>query len=102
MRIVKKYGVVLVLGMVAGQSAYADQVIPDDAIAQGSLCVGVTCADGEAFGFDTIRIKSDTPQVLFEDTSSTGSFPNQDWLMGAGDDDVAAGATFLSVTSTTP
>ncbi len=95
MKIFKRHGVMLVVGMLVGHSAYADQIIAEDVIAQGSLCVGANCADGEVFGFDTIRIKSDTPQIMFDDTSSSGSFPSQDWLMGTGDDNVAAGATFF-------
>jgi len=92
----KKGFSVLLLGFVAiAQSSFADQVIPDDVIVQGSLCVGTACENGETFGFDTIRIKADSPQFLFDDTSTSGSFPNQDWLMGTGDDNVAAGAIFF-------
>lgn len=91
----KGFGLLL-LGITAiAQPGFADQVIADDVIVDGSLCVGTTCADGEDFGFDTIRIKADSPQFLFDDTSISSSFPNQDWLMGTGDDSVAAGATFF-------
>ena len=91
----KGFGILL-LGMTAiAQPGFADQVIADDVIVDGSLCVGTTCADGEDFGFDTLRVKADSPQFLFDDTSNSGAFPNQDWLMGTGDDSVAAGATFF-------
>lgn len=91
----KGFGILL-LGMTAiAQPGFADQVIADDVIMQSSLCVGAACADLEDFGFDTLRIKADSPQLLFDDTSTSGSFPNQDWLMGTGDDNVATGATFF-------
>lgn len=64
--------------------AVADQVIPDDLIVQSSLCVGGTdCTDGEDFKFDTLRIKSANPVIRFTDTSNSGSFPTNDWLMGS-------------------
>jgi hypothetical protein len=39
--------------LAAGGQARADQVIPDDLIVQGSLCVGLDCVNNENFGFDT-------------------------------------------------
>ena len=62
----------------------ADQVIPDDLIVQQSLCVGFDCVNGEAFGFDTIRLKENNTRIKFEDTS-VGSFPTQDWQLTAND-----------------
>lgn len=91
----KGFGILLLGFAAIAQPGFADQVIADDVIVDGSLCVGTTCADAEDFGFDTIRIKADSPQVLFDDTSVSSAFPNQDWLMGTGDDGVAAGATFF-------
>ena len=65
--------------------ALADQVIPDDLIVQRSLCAGsATCVDGESFGFDTLRLKSETPRLRFFDTSA-GAFPTRDWELTAGD-----------------
>ncbi len=55
-----------------------DQVIPDDLIVQGSLCVGFDCVNNENFGFDTIRLKENNLRIHFEDTS-VGSFPTNDW-----------------------
>ena len=84
--------------------ALADQVVPDDQIVNGSLCVGITCADGEfnqdpvtgAVNFDTIKIKASDPQIYFFDTSTSGSFPTNDWLMGIADD-IATGAAFFYI-----
>ena len=36
-----------------GSTAFADQVIPDDLIVQGSACIGLDCVNNESFGFDT-------------------------------------------------
>lgn len=63
-------------------SASADEVILDDLIVDGSACVGTPCINNEVFDFDTLKIKSDTPQIRFQDTSISASFPTQDWLMG--------------------
>lgn len=62
--------------------AVADTVISDDVIVQGSACVGTPCINDEVFDFDTLKIKSDTPQIRFQDTSSSASFPTNDWVMG--------------------
>lgn len=64
-------------------SAYADQVILDDLIVDGSACIGLDCANGENFGFDTIRMKENNTRLKFDDTSATASFPNVDWQLTA-------------------
>lgn len=61
-----------------------DQVIPDDLIVQGSLCVGFDCVNNESFGFDTIRLKENNTRIKFEDTS-VGTFPSTDWQLTAND-----------------
>lgn len=62
----------------------ADQVIPDDLIVQGSICVGFDCVNNESFGFDTIRLKENNLRIKFEDTS-VGTFPSNDWQLTAND-----------------
>ncbi len=62
-----------------------DQVILDDLIVDGSLCVGMDCINGESFGFDTIRLKENNLRIKFQDTSSTASFPSNDWQITAND-----------------
>ncbi len=62
-----------------------DQVILDDLIVDGSLCVGMDCVNGESFGFDTIRLKENNLRIRFQDTSSTSSFPSNDWQITAND-----------------
>lgn len=65
--------------------AAADQKINDDLIVCGSLCVGLDCVNGESFGFDTIRLKENNTRIRFFDTSSSASFPTNDWQLTAND-----------------
>lgn len=60
-----------------------DQVISDDLIVDGSICAGFDCVNGEAFGFDTIRLKENNLRIRFEDTSNSASFPTNDWQLAA-------------------
>ncbi|QIL74282.1 tail fiber domain-containing protein (plasmid) [Diaphorobacter sp. HDW4B] len=84
-------------------------VVADDQIVQGSLCVGASCANNESFGFDTIRLKSASPRIHFQDTS-TNAFPTNDWRLLANDggssnfalDDVTSGNRIFSVTAGAP
>lgn len=77
-------------------STNADQVIADDLIVTGgSLCVGIDCADLEVFDFDTIKLKSNNPQILFNDTSTSASFPSNDWLIGVTDNAQSGPADFF-------
>ncbi len=66
-------------------SAFADQVILDDLIVDGSACIGLDCVNGENFGFDTIRLKENNLRIKFDDTSTTASFPSTDWQLTAND-----------------
>jgi len=65
--------------------AFADQVILDDLIVDGSICAGMDCVNGESFGFDTIRLKENNLRIKFQDTSSTASFPSNDWQITVND-----------------
>lgn len=69
------------LGLMSG-ATWADQVIRDDLIAVGSICIGTDCINSESFSFDTIRLKENNLRIGAQDTSSTsGSFPNVDWQL---------------------
>jgi hypothetical protein len=61
-----------------------DFVIADDLIVQGSTCVGFDCVNGEAFSFDTVRLKENSTRLTFIDTSAAG-FPQGDWQLRAND-----------------
>ncbi len=51
----------------------------DDVSIIGSLCVGFDCLTSESFGFDTQRLKENNLRIHFDDTSSSASFPANDW-----------------------
>ncbi|HEV7879154.1 hypothetical protein [Bradyrhizobium sp.] len=99
--------VALMLGatLIASGKARADFVIADDLIVQGSACVGLDCVDGEAFGFDTIRLKENNTRIKFDDTSTGAGFPNNDWQLTA-NDSASGGLNKFSIenitTSTVP
>jgi len=73
----------------------ADQVIPDDLIVQGSICVGFDCVNNENFGFDTIRLKENNLRIKFQDTS-VGTFPTNDWQLTA-NDSASGGSSKFSI-----
>jgi hypothetical protein len=73
-----------------------DQVIADDLITTGSLCVGFDCVNNESFGFDTIRLKENNTRIKFDDTSATAGFPATDWQLTA-NDSASGGANKFSI-----
>lgn len=90
-----------------------DQVIIDDLIVDGSACIGDDCANGENFGFDTLRLKENNLRIKFQDTSNSGSFPSNDWQLTANDssnggankfsiDDIDGGRTPFTVEASAP
>ncbi|MGJ8628456.1 MAG: hypothetical protein ACSHXB_15960 [Sulfitobacter sp.] len=100
------------LGLMAG-SAWADQVILDDLIVDGSICVGQDCVNGESFGFDTIRLKENNLRIKAQDTSNSASFPSRDWQLTFNDssnggmnkfsiDDIDGGRTPFTIEAGAP
>ena len=75
-------GTCAVLALSAGTAA-AQNLINSNTSIHSSLCVGLDCATSESYGSDTIRLKENNLRIHFDDTSSTGSFPNQDWRLEA-------------------
>jgi len=73
-----------------------DQVILDDLIVDGSLCVGMDCVNGESFGFDTQRLKENNLRIHFQDTSATASFPTTDWRIVI-NDSANGGANYFAI-----
>jgi hypothetical protein len=73
-----------------------DVVTADDAIIQGSLCVGLDCVNNESFGFDTVRLKENNDRIKFDDTSTSTGFPNHDWQLTA-NDSASGGANKFSI-----
>jgi len=101
----------IILGIGLGLSAVtvqADIVHNDDVIITFSQCVGNDCVSGESFGFDTVRLKENNLRIKFQDTSTTSSFPTNDWQLTANDsanggqekfsiDDITGGKTPFTV-----
>jgi hypothetical protein len=86
--------------LLAGGRSAADQVIPDDLIVQGSLCVGLDCVNNENFGFDTIRLKENNTRIKFDDTSTSPGFPANDWQLTA-NDSASGGSSKFSIEDVT-
>ncbi len=93
--------------------AFADQVINDDLIVEGSTCIGFDCVNGESFGFDTIRLKENNLRIKFQDTSASASFPDNDWQITINDttngglnkfsiDDIDGGRTPFTIEAGAP
>jgi hypothetical protein len=59
--------------------ALSDQVFQDNLIIKESVCIGMDCANGESFGFDTLRLKENNLRIRAVDTSNSSSFPTADW-----------------------
>jgi hypothetical protein len=77
---------ILALGsLVLASQLFAAEVITQDLIVDGSTCVGTDCTSAETFGFSTIKMRENNTRITFEDTSSSGAFPNIDWQLTAND-----------------
>jgi hypothetical protein len=96
----------------AGSMAHAQFTFGDREIS-GSLCVGQDCVNGESFGFDTLRLKENNLRIKFQDTSSSASFPTNDWQLTANDssnggankfsiDDIDGGRTPFTIEAGAP
>ena len=59
--------------------ANADIAYNDDMIAQGSLCSGMDCIDGELFGSSTLVLKENNTRIRFLDTSAANVL-GQSWI----------------------
>ncbi|MBO6797762.1 hypothetical protein [Maricaulis sp.] len=69
----------LAVSLISPSVGSADIVHLDDVIIEFSLCVGNDCVNGESFGFDTMRLKENNLRIHFDDTSTSASFPRNDW-----------------------
>ncbi|NCB09411.1 MAG: hypothetical protein EOM73_14765, partial [Bacteroidia bacterium] len=61
----------------------ADQVINDDLIVTGCLGVGLDMASGYSFGFNTFVLRENNLRIFFDDSSTTGEFPSNKWILEA-------------------
>jgi hypothetical protein len=81
-------------------TAPADQCIYDDLIVTGSYCVGFDCTCNMSFGFDTIVLKENNLRIFFDDTSTTASYPRNDWRITI-NDSANGGASYFSIDDAT-
>ena len=84
------------IAVLSGNLVQADQVIPDDLIVDGSECVGLDCVNGEDFGFSTMVLKENNLRIRFTDTSTSASFPTNDWEITI-NDSANGGANYFAV-----
>jgi len=88
------------LAILSSANAFADVQHLDDVIISFSLCVGNDCVNGESFGFDTLRLKENNTRMHFDDTSTSASFPRNDWRFIANDSS-NGGASYLAIEDST-
>lgn len=100
MRLALKTVSAVALAAGLGTAAQADNVILDDLIVEGSACIGIDCANGESFGFDTLRMKENNTRIAFNDTSASASFPNVSWELQANESS-NGGANRFAIIDTT-
>jgi hypothetical protein len=62
-----------------GVRATISDLINDDLYVIGSACIGGSCVNGEALGYNTLLLKADNIRIRAEDTSAVGPFPRNDW-----------------------
>lgn len=61
------------------------QVLNENQIIRGRLCVGFNCPTNPEFGLTNILVMDNTLRLKFDDTSSTGTFPDNDWELTVND-----------------
>ncbi len=91
-------GKILTGGSPEGIARPKDSLVYDDQIVTGSICVGFDCANGESFGYCTLKLKENNLQLCFEDTSA-GSFPTNDWKIQI-NDTTSGGASYFTIWDT--
>lgn len=72
----------MVLWAISVSTGSADQVVNDDLIVQGNLCVGFDCVDGENFNADTVKLKENNLRISFIDTTAARA-PTERWQVSA-------------------
>ena len=78
-----------------------DIVLTDETIIHESLAVGTSTVNDENFGFDTLRLKQPVIRILLEDSSSSGSFPKNDWRLLFNDESATPGDNYFAIEDAT-
>jgi hypothetical protein len=92
--------ILLGAALLAPFSASAQIISATGGSIQGDTCVGIDCVSSESFGFDSFRLKENNLRLHFDDTSSSASFPANDWRIIINDTD-NGGASYFSVEDAT-
>jgi len=97
-----RHAVALTIGaaLIHVSPALAQQVIPQSLVVQGSLCTGTDCPNSPSFGFDTIILRENNLRIFFDDTSTLGGFPNNDWRITI-NDSASGGTSFFGIEDAT-
>jgi len=74
--------------------------INEDQYVIGSQCIGTDCSNPETWGYDVVRLKENNLRLHFDDTSSTSSFPANDWRMVI-NDTADGGADYFAIEDAT-
>ena len=85
---------VALLAVIGISTTQADEVVLDNLIVVGSECIGLDCVEGQDFSFSTLILQENNLRVFLNDTSSTDSFPANDWEIIA-NDPANGGASYL-------
>lgn len=62
-------------------AAPAQTVLNGNHSVDGNLCVGAACTNAETFSDAQLKLKGGIPRLLFEDNSSSGGVPTNDWVI---------------------
>ncbi len=63
-----------------GENA-SKQVVAENLFVAGKLGIGFDMTDGTTVPFTTMILKENNIRILFDDSSSTGTFPSNDWAI---------------------
>jgi hypothetical protein len=77
-----------------------DLVTNLDAIMRSSLGIGFDMTAGFNFGYNTFVMRENNTRILFEDTSTSGTFPFKDWRLTA-NDEANGGDNYFSIDNIT-
>ncbi len=76
------------------------QFFTTDVIVQGSMQIGTDATNGYSFGSDTFVMSENNLRMLFDDTSASAYFPNNDWRFTF-NDQTNGGGNYFSIDDVT-
>ena len=89
-----------IIAMIAPQQLHAQFTHTTDVRIDGSLAFGLDTDSTGGFGFDTAILRENNLRILFDDTSTTGAFADNDWRLTA-NDSASGGLNFFSIDDAT-